>query len=342
MIPRARNTILLATLDLAESLGLSRSRIYHEIGLNENVAEAPDAYVPAAAIIDAMEFAAWRTQRSDFGLMIADRRDHLNLGLLGLLVEQCASVVEVHDAGKSFLHLHNSALEFELRKERTRGVVRLNIKAQPQYQPRHYVEALLAMHVRMLGLVLGPRWRPAAVYLAHDQLAGRAAYERRFGRGVKFRQRFNGVILKLRDMERRAISRNPQTKLKFENLIRELMATGAPQDCTAEVARLARMLLPSRGASVERIASLMATSTRSLQRKLSASGTTFGTILADTRAAMARDYLGNDGLTVNKVAPLIGFSEPSAVSRFLSKKVHTSASALKRGSAPRRPPPATP
>src|SRR5947207_8731855 len=131
MLPLARNTLLLATLDLAESLGLSRNRIYHEIGLNESVAEAPNAVVPSSAVIDAMEFAAWRTQRTDFGLMIADRRDHLNLGLLGLLIEQCASIAEVHEVGKRFMHLHNGALEFALSKERTRGVVRLNIHAQP-------------------------------------------------------------------------------------------------------------------------------------------------------------------------------------------------------------------
>jgi len=336
MAPLARNTLLLATLDLAESLGLSRNRIYHEIGLNESVAEAPNAAVPSSAIVDAMEFAAWRTQRPDFGLMIADRRDHLNLGLLGLLIEQCATVAEVHEVGKRYLHLHNGALEFELNKERTRSVVKLSIHTKSQYKPRHYVEALIAMHVRMMGLVLGVRWRPQAIYFTHEQLGGRAGYDRRFGRGVKFQQKFNGIIFKTNEVDRKAISRNPHTKLKYENLLRELDAAGASRDFTTEVARLARMLLPSGGANVERIAGLLATSTRSLQRKLSEHGTTFGAILADTRAAMAREYLTKDGLTVNKLAPLLGYSEPSAVSRFLAKKAHTNAQALRRQRPPRR------
>jgi len=333
-MPLARNTLLLATLDLAESFGLSRSRIYHEIGLNESAAEAPNALVPAGAIIDAVEFAAWRTQRADFGLMIAERRDHLNLGLLGLLIEQCASVAEVHEVGKRYLHLHNGALEFDLSKERTRSVVRLNIHAQSHYKPRHYVEALLAMHVRMLGLVLGPRWRPTAVYFKHEQLGGRAGYDRRFGRGAKFKQKFNGIIFKPSEVDRKTVARNPQAKLKIENLLRELNAGSASQDFTTEVARLSRMLLPSGGATVGRIARLMATSTRSLQRRLLQRGTSFGEILSDTRATMAREYLAKDGLTVNKLAPLLGFSEPSAVSRFLSNKAHTTARTLKRPSRP--------
>jgi AraC-like DNA-binding protein len=332
----ARNTLLVATLDLAESLGLSRNRIYHEIEIDERFAEAPDAMVPAAKIIDAMEFAAWRTQRMDFGLMIADRRDHLNLGLLGLVIEQCATVSEVHDVGLRYLHLHNAALAFDLVRERTRAVAKLSIHAASNYEPRHYVEALIAMYVRMLGIILGTRWRPMGVYFAHEQLGGRNGYERRFGRNVKFRQRYNGIIFKLGDIDRKGRSRDPRVKLRYENLLRELNAAGASHDFIADVGRLARMLLPSGSANVRRIAQMMATSTRSLQRRLKEEGTSFNDVLADTRADMAREYLSQGGMTVNKLAPLLGFSEPSAVSRFLSKKAGTSARELKRAVPPKR------
>lgn len=332
----ARNTLLLATLDLAESLGLSRARIYHEIELAETVAETPDTMVPAGKIIDAMEFAGWRTQRLDFGLMVADRRDHLNLGLLGLLIEQCATVAEVHDVGKRYLHLHNSAIDFGLTRERTRGVAKLKIHAPSNYQPRHYVEAVTAMYTRMLRLVLGPQWRPLAVYFRHEQLSGRSVYDRRFGRNVKFQQKFNGVTFKPSDIDRKGASRDPLTKLKYENLLRELSTAGASHDFIADVGRLARMLLPSGGANVERIAGLMATSTRSLQRRLFERGTTFNDVLADTRATMAREYLSQDGMTVNQLAPLLGFSEPSAVSRFLTQKAGTSARSLKNGTLAKR------
>jgi AraC-like DNA-binding protein len=332
----ARNTLLVATLDLAESLGLSRDRIYQEIEIDERSAEAPDAMVPAAKVIDAMEFAAWRTQRMDFGLMIAERRDHLNLGLLGLLIEQCATVSEVHEVGRRYLHLHNGALSYDLVRERARAVAKLTVHASSNYEPRHYVEALAAMYVRMLRMILGSRWRPQGVYFAHEQLGGRSGYERRFGRNVKFRQRYNGVIFKLGDVDRKGPARDPQAKLRYENLLRELNATGASHDFISEVGRLARMLLPSGGANMNRIAQMMATSTRSLQRRLAERGTTFNDVLADTRTAMARQYLAQDGMTVHQLAPLLGFSEPSAVSRFLTKKAGTSARALKQSALPRR------
>lgn len=332
------NTLLLATLDLGESLGLERSEIHRAIGLGESEAELPGALVPSAAIIDAMEFAAAQTQRSDFGLLIAERRDHLNLGLFGLLIEQCGSVAEMHAYAKRFLHLHNSALDFQLMRGRSRGIMRVRIAARPQRAPRHYVEALLAMYVRMLGMVLGPRWQPLAVCFKHDQLAGRPAYARRFGPDVKFKQRFNGIVLKLGDLDREAPPRSMETKLKLESMLQELVARHAREpearELPEEVARFARMLLPSSdGATIGRIAPLLKTSARSLQRKLLLSGTSFGKILAETRATMARDYLRKEGLAVSKLAPLLGFSQPSAVSRFLRTYAQTSARRLKRGTA---------
>ena len=323
-----RNTLLLATLDLAESLGLPRSAIHHEIGLDQRAAETPGAYVPAAAIIEAMEFAAVRTQRRDFGLMIADRRDHLNLGLFGLLLEQCSSVAEMHSYAKRFLHLHNTALDYDLIRERSRGVARLQIGARPHYEPRHYVEALLAMYVRMVTMVLGPRWRPTAVHFKHEQLAGSDAYARRFGPDIKFKQRFNGVVYRLSDLDRRAGKRSTMHKLRIENLLRESDAAGEIET-TAEVARLARMLMPQ-GVTLERVAGVLKTSPRSLQRKLSLDCTNFTSIVAETREDMARDYLTKHKMSVGDIAPLLGYSEPSAVSRFLRARTRQTARSIKR------------
>ena len=59
----------------------------------------------------------------------------------------------------------------------------------------------------------------------------------------------------------------------------------------------------------------MAMSARNLQRKLSAEGTTFQSVLDDALRALAVRHLAAPGATVAKVAWLVGFSEPSAFHR---------------------------
>jgi transcriptional regulator GlxA family with amidase domain len=56
---------------------------------------------------------------------------------------------------------------------------------------------------------------------------------------------------------------------------------------------------------------------RTLQRKLRLLDLTFSDVLANTRIEIAREYLGSGSLNVTQIAPILGFSEASAVSRFL-------------------------
>ena len=67
--------------------------------------------------------------------------------------------------------------------------------------------------------------------------------------------------------------------------------------------------------SIDDIARRLATSPRSLQRRLRDEGVTFADLVRRTREDLARRYLKDPGLTVTEVAYLLGFSEASAFSR---------------------------
>jgi AraC-like DNA-binding protein len=79
----------------------------------------------------------------------------------------------------------------------------------------------------------------------------------------------------------------------------------------AELLQLATVGLPS----IDDIARRLATSPRSLQRRLRDEGVTFADLVRRTREDLARRYLKDPGLTVTEVAYLLGFSEASAFSR---------------------------
>jgi len=72
----------------------------------------------------------------------------------------------------------------------------------------------------------------------------------------------------------------------------------------AELLQLATVGLPS----IDDIARRLATSPRSLQRRLRDEGVTFADLVRRTREDLARRYLKDPGLTVTEVADLLGFS----------------------------------
>lgn len=75
-------------------------------------------------------------------------------------------------------------------------------------------------------------------------------------------------------------------------------------------------LIPVGKGRVEDLAEFNRMSTRALQRRLAASGTTFQALLdSSKRLHLAKQYLGDCGLSIQEVASLLGYREQSSFSR---------------------------
>jgi AraC-like DNA-binding protein len=68
-------------------------------------------------------------------------------------------------------------------------------------------------------------------------------------------------------------------------------------------------------ASMQTVARLLNTSTRTLQRQLAAAGFSYQKLLDSTRHNAAVGYLADSSLSIGEVAYLLGYSEPSAFHR---------------------------
>ncbi|MFE9259138.1 helix-turn-helix domain-containing protein [Streptomyces sp. NPDC006879] len=85
---------------------------------------------------------------------------------------------------------------------------------------------------------------------------------------------------------------------------------------TAERVRAVLLeLLPAGRAAMGPVATALALSTCTLQRRLKGEGTTFQDVLNDTREALARHYLSRADLTVRDVSFLLGYEDPNSFYR---------------------------
>ncbi len=71
--------------------------------------------------------------------------------------------------------------------------------------------------------------------------------------------------------------------------------------------------------TLERVASALHVSARTLQRQLAGEGTTFAVLLDATRRQLADQWLEEGRLTRTEIAYLLGFSQPSSFSRALRR-----------------------
>ena len=102
----------------------------------------------------------------------------------------------------------------------------------------------------------------------------------------------------------------------FEPELRRRLAELEDDASIPERARAALIeLLPAGRATMPAVASELAISTRTLQRRLREAGTSFQTVLNQTREQLARHYLASGRLSAGEIAFLLGYSDPNSFYR---------------------------
>ncbi|WP_206044443.1 AraC family transcriptional regulator [Gemmatimonas groenlandica] len=116
-----------------------------------------------------------------------------------------------------------------------------------------------------------------------------------------------------------------------------LQAIDAQRTVRGRVELVLRPRLASADLGVERVASALAMSRRTLHRKLKTEGVTFETTLDELRRSVALERLQSGGVTVSEAAALVGFSDPAAFSRAFKRWTGERPSAAVRPTAPPSP-----
>jgi AraC-like DNA-binding protein len=92
-----------------------------------------------------------------------------------------------------------------------------------------------------------------------------------------------------------------------------------------------RKALANAVTDIDSIAGLMGLSTRTLQRRLSDAGQSFGKLLEDFRFAEAKRLLSEPALAIEEVSARLGYAEQSSFNRAFKKWSGTTPKGWRRG-----------
>ena len=124
------------------------------------------------------------------------------------------------------------------------------------------------------------------------------------------------VVFSARDAELPFVTANAGLWAFFEPQLRKRLAElEAGATMVARVRGALLELLPSGKPTMDAVARELAVSTRTLQRRLSDEGTTFQTVLGETRESLAKQYLAHSALSTGEIAFLLGYEEPNSFYR---------------------------
>ena len=191
------------------------------------------------------------------------------------------------------------------------GTLSLGLTPQTYAIPQALTDMLLGVAMAFCRWLLGPQFRPRALCLRRQRPDDVSLYEDIFACPLRFDCSQDSLLLQARDLHRPLPSANAQVFLTHRRQLEEQLLRQQHHCIALQVSDLLQRLLPEGEPSRERIASLLNLSPSTLHRRLLAEGTSFKTLLDQTRAALAKNYLVQSERTLLDIAFQLGFSDPS-------------------------------
>ncbi|HEX7645497.1 MAG TPA: AraC family transcriptional regulator [Burkholderiaceae bacterium] len=300
-------------LEAAAARGVSAAELQLGARLDCALAPLPES-IDAEAYERLLELGAELGKDADFGLHTGERVKLGTYNVYGLILLSCRDFGQAlqqtmrfeslaHDLGRSTLEVQDGMAEY-------------------RWQPndpaagRHLAESVFAGIRVFADWLAGQPLPPAAVSFTHAAPADTSEHRRIFGDQVRFgaavnAARFDPALLAM-PVPNADIGMYPVLQQHAERLLREKARAEADGSIVALVCGSIARRLAQDGARVADVAQDLDMSQRTLQRKLTDAGLTFGQLLDRTRRELAERYLGEGQFGIAEIAFMLGYREQSS------------------------------
>ncbi len=305
--------------EFAASVGLNSARLMKAVGIDPAIVADPDRRFPIKALVQLLELSASMSNVEDFGLRLSELREFTNLGPVSLVAREEPYVRGALGVFIGYLHLHNEALRVDLSEHQGLATLALDLDLGEPLVMRQAIELAVGVLHRNLAQLLGSRWRAELVAFAHGRPRGATAHRRVFGDAVEFDHDFTGIVCLSRDLDRP----NPMASPSFRRYAQQyLHLIDRPKSATTrdQVRQLMLGLLPAGRCSLKTIAHNLGIDRQTVHRHLAACGANYSTLLDEVRGELAARYVAEGDRQLAEIGEMLGFSEPSAFSRWFRKR----------------------
>lgn len=311
-----RSATLNGFVAVARSVGLDPHALIREVGLDPAALVNTDVRLRVNKVCELMDMAASRANCPSLGLQMTLQRHALDFGLLGVLMAHKRSLRDMWQTAIEYHYLANDALTIGLDVQGQVAVLRHELMVDTPAPLVQATELSAGVIVRSCQAVLGPTWHPRSVQFVHPAPADTQWHRQVFGCPLQFGGEMNEVVLSVADLDAANPSADPALVRYAESLARPQNAT-APDIALQEVRQAVFMLLPiDGGASIERVATHLHVSVRTLQRRLDHAGSSFSSEVNAVRRDLVQRYMKNPKYTLGHIAALLGYTRQGSFTRW--------------------------
>ncbi|MDX1977440.1 MAG: AraC family transcriptional regulator [Pseudanabaenaceae cyanobacterium bins.68] len=266
--------------------------------------------------------AMWRevinhTQDQNIGLHMGEIFNPSAIGILGYVLFNCENLQQVLEKLSRYMSLFSQGVEMNFAIEGSQVLWNCDIsrhyKSYLLEESRQPMESTLSAMISAIKILTGKQIQFASVWFQHPTPADISEHQRIFQAPILFSQSTNRLIFDYKFLEWKILSANANLLSTFEHYA-DLMLSQSISGYANQVVKKITQGLKAEVPSLEAIAQSLHMSVRNLQRELHSENTSYQKLLDQTRKELAICYLRENN-SINNIAFLLGFAEPSAFHR---------------------------
>jgi AraC-like DNA-binding protein len=297
--------------DMFASQGIDVPRLFTTVGLDIQRLDKPDARFGADKVSEVWELAVAWSGNATLGMDPELTSRFVNFDVVGYAMLSSPTLRAGLENLSRYLALISDAATFELRPEGENCWLALGHIGNTRCVPRQRQEYGLLSVLTLCRWLTRPDVRALGAEFAFPDPQDFRPYRIALACPLRFGQPATRILLAAEDLDAPIPSRNPSMFALHDRVIQERLDSLGTARFSYRVSEEIIRRLHDGEPRREDIASSLALTDRTLQRRLQAEQATFQRLLDDARRELARKYLTEDRLSLGQVAYMLGFVDQS-------------------------------
>ncbi len=304
---------LAALVEVLREQGIAPETSLSGTGLTSESLSQPQTLTSIRQYITACQNALQLSKDPETPFRVGSRIPLSAYGMYGFALVSCPTIRDYFQVAVNYHQLATPLLSMTWREEKDCATWALAMNpavTHPDSLVRFLLEQQLTQLATHLRTVVEPdRCRPLRAALPYAAPRHLDLYKAYIGCGLRFGQPVCELCY-----PRSILSEKPHmaygltAKLMRETCDRILGEAKTSTGLAGEVYQIVASI-PGHAPTMEIVAAQLATTVRTLHRKLHAEGASFTQILDDVRCNLAKEYLRSTKLSIDDISELVGFSE---------------------------------
>ncbi|MGD0848133.1 AraC family transcriptional regulator [Bradyrhizobium sp.] len=333
MVDLIRSATLAHFAEVARSVGIEPAKMLRRARLPLACLSDQNMRIAVESVRRLLEASATAAGVEDFGLRMAERGGLANMGTVGLVVREQATLGAAIEALARFIHIQSDAMRVEI--ERRDGVITIDMLLRIRHQraKRQSIEYAVGRLHAIIRSLLGGDWRPLEVHFVHSPPRNRRHHRYFFGCDVIFDSDRDAILCAASDMSRPIPTAEPLIASYLRSRVEAIDVR--PKAWDDKVGELVHSLLSNGLCTIERVAECLACDRRTIHRHLLDCGTSYSAILDAQRTDLVLRLIEDGNRPLAGIAELLGFSAQSAMARWFRGRFGCSVSQWRNGIRPK-------